>query len=307
MNYIDPVDECIYEINDILAIITKGDKWQALANRLTKLLVQKWDEEKKEAIRDTIRFLASGKSKEITKEEFNIARLELEEKLGSRLAEVFRKDVKKIQLESYTKGYTNIGIDFEFNAVDKKALMWLFEKDVKQFWIGDSYTQRLNDQLNKVTEQVLKAGLGRAEAAKAYKSALGDQFDKTNSYWELLANHTVTRSREFGRTSAYEKAGVEFIKIFNPSPESEICKFLNGKIIPVSRVIEQRDKLLAADSVDKVKKIAPWFNDKQGVKYQNTKRYQGTNKVPKSVGLPPYHGNCKTTTVIAYANEFPEQ
>lgn len=302
MNLIDPVDECIYEINDIMALITKGDKWTTLANRLSKLLINKWNDEQKEAVRDVIRFLANGAGKEITKEEFQLTQQELEEKLGARLAEVFRKDVTKVQLESYSKGHTNVGIDFEFNTVDKKALLWLFEKDIKQFWIGDSYTHRLNDQLNKVTEQVLKAGLGRDEAAKLYKASLGDQFDKTNNYWELMANHTVTRSREFGRTSAYEKAGVGFIKIFNPSPESEICKFLNGKIIPVSRAIEQRDKLLTADSVEKVKKIAPWYSEKQGSRYQNMRRYQ-SGKVPKSVGLPPYHGHCKTTTVVAYPGE----
>jgi len=283
---IDQVDECIYEINDILAIITKGDKWQALANRLSKLLVQKWNEEQAEAIRDTIRFLASGKSKEITKEEFDIARLELEEKLGSRLAEVFRKDVKKIQLESYTKGYTNIGIDFEFNAVDKKALMWLFEKDVKQFWIGESYTTELNEKLNKITSDVLKAGLGRSDAAKLFKDSLGDEFNKTDHYWELLAEHTVTRSREFGRTSAYESAGVDYIKIVNPSPESEICKFLNGKIIPVSRAVDQRNKLMKAKTVDQVKKIAPWYNDRKVLSFA------AKGKIPKNIGLPPYHPYC---------------
>lgn len=299
MNYIDPVDECIYEINDILAIITKGDKWQALANRLTKLLVQKWDEEKKEAIRDAIRFLASGKLKEITKEEFELARLELEEKLGVRLAEVFRRDITKVQLESYVKGYTNIGIDFEFNVIDKKALNWLFEKDVKQFWIGDSYTTELNEKLNKITTNVLKAGLGRSDAAKLFKDTLGDEFDKKDHYWELLAEHTVTRSREFGRTSAYESAGIDFIKIVNPNPESEICKFLNGKIIPVSRAVDQRNKLMKAKTVDQVKKVAPWYNDKQVLSYAKK------GKIPKNIGLPPYHPHCKSTTVIAYANEFP--
>lgn len=303
---VDPIDECIYEINDIMALITKGDKWTALANRLSKVLLQKWDEEQKEAVRDVIRFLVSGSETEITKDEFDLAQLELEEKLGSRMAEVFRKDVTKIQLESYTKGHTNVGIDFEFNTVDKKALLWLFEKDVKQFWIGESHTKNLNEKINKVTADVLKAGLGRSEAAKAYKAALGDKFQRTNSYWELLANHTVTRTREFGRTSAYEKAGIDYIKIVNPSPESEICKFLNGKIIPVSKAIEQRDKLLKADSVEKVKKIAPWYSEKKAIKYQNTKRYQGNNKVPKSVGLPPYHGHCKSTTVIAYSEEIPQ-
>lgn len=296
---IETIDECIYEINDIMALLIKGDKWQALANRMTKLLIQKWDEEQKEAIRDAIRFLTSEKSDTITKEEFNLVKEDLENKLGARLAEVFRKDVQKLQFESYTKGHTGVGVDFEFNAVDKKSLMWLFEKDVKQFWIGESYTPDLNEKLNKIAAEIQKAGLGREEAALLFKSKLGEQFKKTDHYWELMSEHIVTRSREFGRTSAYEKAGIDYIKLVNPNPKSEICKFLNGKIIHVSKAVEQRNKLLKAVTVEQVKKIAPWYSEKQALSFKSK------DKLPSNIGLPPYHAFCKTTTVIAYPNEIP--
>lgn len=301
---IEPIDECVYEIEDILSFLSKDkDKWVGLANRMTKLLTLKFNKEKKEAIRDAIRFLAQGKDK-ITKEEFDIVRKELETKLGKNLAEVFRKDVVKIQLESYTKGHTDAGIQFEFNTVDKKALHWLFEKDVKQFWIGESYTESLNETLSKAAAEVMKAGLGRDEAGKYFESILGDEFEKTNSYWELLSDHIVTRAREFGRTSSYEKAGIEYLKIVAVIDErtSAICKFLNGKIIKVSKVVEQRNKLLKAETIEQVKKLAPWYTDKQVAAFGN--KYAKANEAPKDIGLPPYHGRCRTTTVIAYAEEI---
>jgi len=301
---IDPIDECVYEVNDILALIAKGSKWVGLANRMTKLLVQTWNDEQKNALRDVIRYLAAGKqNNDISKEEFNIVVQELEDKLGARMSEVFRRDIQKIQLESYTKGHIEIGIDFEFNTVDKKALRWLFEKDVKQFWIGDSYSSDLNKELNSIAAKVLKAGLGRDEAGKLFKGLLSNKFEKTNNYWEMLSEHIVTRSREFGRTSAYEKAGIDFIKIVAvmDNRTSAICRFLNGKIIPVSKAIDQRNKLMKAKTVEAIKKIAPWYSDKKVSAFAS--KYSG-DEVPAGVGLPPYHGFCRTTTVIAYQDEF---
>ena len=66
---------------------------------------------------------------------------------------------------------------------------------------------------NLIGAEIIKAGLSREEAAKYLKDVLGDELKKTNNYWELLAEHIVTRAREFGKTSAYEKAGVEYVKI----------------------------------------------------------------------------------------------
>ena len=68
-----------------------------MAKRLTKLLTHSWNDEQKEAVRDAIRFFAAGKDKNYTKEEVDTVMQDLEDKLGERMAEVFRKDIKKIQ------------------------------------------------------------------------------------------------------------------------------------------------------------------------------------------------------------------
>lgn len=293
---IEPVEQCIYEVNDIIALLIKGDKWKGLANRMSKLLVQKWNDEQKDAIREAIRFLSQG-DEAISKEEFSLAIDDLQNKLGSRIAEVFRGDVEKIQLESYSKGHTDAGIDFEFNSPDKRALSWLFEKDVKQFWIGESYSPELNEDLQRIASQVIKSGLGRSDAARLFKKSLGDQFQKTNNYWELMANHIVTRAREFGRISAYEKAGVEYVRIqaIIDGRTSSICLELNGRVIEISRLVDQRNKLMNASSKDEVKKIAPWYTKQQ---IKSKVQDKQTKKLPKGIGNPPYHAHCRTTTVI---------
>jgi hypothetical protein len=292
------IEECINEIDDLLFLLTKEDKWESLAKKLNGLLQESWNSEQKDAIKESIKFLNSAES--ITEEDVNILMGDLNDKLGTRMAEVFRKDITKFQLESYTKGHTEVGIKFEFNTVDKKALDWLYKKDVSQFWIGESHTRDLNERLNLLGAEALKQGMTKEEAARYFRDNFKDMVaDKSLSYWKQLSNHVITRARMFGKVSAFEKAEVEYVKIENPNPETDICKFMLGKIIPVGKLIAQRDKLLKATTVEQIKKISPWYNAKQ------SKEIVESGEVPESAGLPPYHGgDCKSYPVIAYQEEI---
>ncbi len=285
----------LYEVDDLLGVILKGDKWDAMANRLSNLLLKKWDKEQKAAINETISMLIQGKDN-ISDEEMEIAVNTLEAKLGSSIFESFRKDLETISLESYTKGHADIGIQFEFNTVDKKALYWLTQKDAKQFWIGDSYNTWINKFLNEMSVEVMKQGMGRVDAGKYFESILGEGFNRKRYYWEMLAEHVVTRSREFGKVSAYEKAGITEVKIVAVIDHrtSAICRFLNGKVIEVNKLVKQRDNLMNAKSVKGIKKLAPWYTDKQVSVFEG----KNPDKIPSSVGLPPYHARCRTRTVV---------
>jgi len=75
---------------------------------------------------------------------------------------------------------------------------------------------------------------------------------------------------------------------------------LNGRIIPIGKLIEQRARLLSTKTIEEVKKIAPWFKQKE---INQKIKEVPTNKLPKGIGLPPYHDFCRTTTVISYALE----
>lgn len=286
--------ELLYEVDDLLGVILKGDKWEAMANRLSNLLLKKWDKEQKSAIIETIDLLIQGEGY-ISDEEMEIAVNTLEAKLGTSIFEAMRKDIETISLESYTKGHADIGIQFEFNTVDKKALYWLTQKDVKQFWIGDSYNTWINKFLNEMSAEVMKQGMGRVDAGKYFESILSEGFSRKRNYWELLAEHVVTRSREFGKVSAYEKAGISEVKIVAVIDHrtSAICRFLNGKVINVNKLVKQRDELMRAKTLKQIKKLAPWYSDRQ------VEIFEGKNpdKIPSSIGLPPYHARCRTRTV----------
>ena len=67
-----------------------------------------------------------------------------------------------------------------------------------------------------------------------------------------------------------------------------------GKVINVNKLVKQRDELMKAKTLKQIKKLAPWYSDKQ------VEIFEGKNpdKIPSSVGLPPYHARCRTRTVV---------
>jgi hypothetical protein len=290
------IDSCIYELNDLHFLLTKSDKWEGMSKKLSNLLKQKWNKEQESAIKEAIEFL--NQEGNLNENDINVLFDDLKDKLGSRIAEVFRKDVTKFQLESYTKGATGVGIKFEFNTVDKKALSWLFRKDIAEFWIGESHNKQLSERLAKLGTEVLELGLTKKDAAVYFRDSLGGTFNKSLSYWELMADHIVTRAREFGKVSAFEQAGVTHIKYYNPAPETDLCRYLNGKVVPVGNMIVQRDKLMAAETLEAVKLIAPWYKPKE------VNKIIDSGKLPEGLGTPPFHAHCKTSAVIAYADEI---
>lgn len=297
--------KALLELEMIEHIIKTGSVWDGLVNNLSNLLLKKYGDEEKEVIANTIRFIVSEKDK-LSKADIKAIVKDLEDGLGGgRLYQLFKRDIESVQLKSYTKGFedSKVGIDFQFNKTDKDVLYWLSRSDAGQFWIGESYSKQLNERLEKLTEEILKQGLGRIQAGELIWSHFESEYNKTRSYWELMAEHTVTRSREFGRLSGFEKAGVEFVKVdaIIDSRTSFICRNLDGRIIEVSKLIDQRTNLLKARSVEEVKTLAPWYSKKEIIKH-----IAGTpdNKLPSGVGCPPYHAFCRTVLVIAYDEEI---
>jgi len=93
----------------------------------------------------------------------------------------------------------------------------------------------------------------------------------------------------------YQELGIEYLEVLAVMDErtSEICKMMNGRIIPVANAAGQRDAMMAAKSPEDVKTISPWLKPAQ-LKGLDTKGIMG-----KGVIMPPYHFHCRTTVVAA--------
>lgn len=127
-----------------------------------------------------------------------------------------------------------------------------------------------------------------------------DLVNKPKSYWDLLADHICTKTREIGRVSGYEKAGIKYVQFRAHLDDrtTEICKHMHGRIIAVSDMRNQVDGYLAAcetQSKDKIKEAWPWVKDSDAK--GNTQ-----DMIGKKVSLPPLHARCRSITVAYFDN-----
>ena len=142
----------------------------------------------------------------------------------------------------------------------------------------------------------IKAGLGRTQVAEDLQKFFGDYPGVQNpplSYWRGFAANGMNRTRQFGLLQSYEDVGITELEVLAVMDErtSAICKDMNGRIIPVSNGLAQRDLMMAAEDPEDVKTISPW------PKLEDIKGKSTKNVLDQGVITPPYHFNCRTTLV----------
>ncbi len=277
--------------------------------KLANQMMGAWDQQTKLAIADTIRSIKGTgpykKTGPITKAEIKRKLKDIEQMMGEDVISVRRDPVNRFTEEIYFGELAEMaGTGAAFNAIDERAIAWA-EKN-SMYWVGEHYGTMQSKKIGEIAAKVLEEGMDRNAAALYLRKNLGKQFKRSSVYWDLLSNHVVTRSREFGRTSAYEKAWSEYIRISAVIDHrtSLICRTLNGKIVPVSWNVKLRDKLINSRNPEDVKKISPWMNDKQVEAKIVGKKVKD---MPKHIGMPPYHARCRTRTVRATKTQWEKQ
>lgn len=188
---------------------------------------------------------------------------------------------------------------------DERAIAWLQRHQV--YWVKDYGVRHVHGRIAEVAEKILREGLSRDHAAREMQAAMGGVYERGLSYWKLVASAAVQRSRELGRLSAYERAGVTevYVDAVHDRRTSDICEYLHppgqryGRRILVADLIRQRDALLAIDpgapgAADRVVEVSPWLP------LARVKALVEANggDIPAALGAPPYHGFCRTVTVV---------
>ena len=285
------------------------DKYDRMAMKLMNQMIGAWDQQTKLAIADVIRSIkGTGPYKKtwpITKSEIKRKLKDLSQMMGGDIVSVMRDPVNRFTEEIYFAEIKEIaGTGAAFNVMDERAIAWV--KENSMYWVGQHYNTAQSKKIGEIAAKVLEEGMDRNAAALYLRKNLGKQFKRSASYWDLLSNHVVTRSREFGRTAAYQKAEINYIRISAVIDHrtSLICKNLNGKIVPTSWNVKLRDKLINSKNPKDVKKIAPWMTDKQVEQKIVGKKVKN---MPKHVGMPPYHAECRTRTVRATKQQWEKQ
>lgn len=285
------------EVDGLLSEIFMLKTTKALIGQLKNLLLENWTDVQKETINDAIRRLSAEKG-DITKPEAKKIMDKISESLGVVYSEAVRSGIKKIASKAYLgKQEQIIGYKPSFNMVDIASIDWL-EKDAV-YWSRNHYGSHIQDKIQSAVKTIISQGYSRQKAGTALQSAFYDTLNESQMYWEGLSNHIVTRSQQFGAIEGYVKAEITHYRIIAQIDDrtSPICIALNGRIIPVKRGEDLRDKLIAAKTPEKVKKIAPWV----GASKVKGKK---TASLPVGLSLPPYHWLCRTDTVAVFDDDL---
>lgn len=218
---------------------------------------------------------------------------------------------------------TGLGWEVGTDLPDRDAIAGLSSTGL--LWVGDAYGDRLNQRriLDVVERTMIRGGLGREEGGRALRAEFGDQFKRSDRYWEMLAATTATRARSVGSLAAMERCGVVTYEYVNPLDErtSDVCRALDGTIYKVKTSVALRDRMVAASSPDEYKAIAPWPRGGDVYTAEGAALYKsgafraedGTLDTAKAkpylkpsgelaaagIAIPPLHGHCRSTIEVA--------
>jgi len=275
-----------------IAAIMKRDKYDRIAAELQDLLVREWNAVTSEAIRDVIRAVNN-------RDAFTAAQLDemisaLRPRLGSAFANKVAAPMLELQASTFGIGMEDI-LSFKpsFNLVDNRALEALAR--YATYPVLHHFDNQLETKIRDFGAQIIEQGLNREEAGKLFEDEFAKKYNVNSfRYWQGYANHVVTRSREFGRVNAYERAEIEFVEVraILDHRTTEICRHMHGRRIKVSELVSIRDAMMDNTDPEAISDLVPWASAKE---ISQTK----TKDLPSGAIMPPYHFNCRTRTVAA--------
>ncbi|MEP0004573.1 MAG: ADP-ribosyltransferase domain-containing protein [Balneola sp.] len=294
----------LVEIRKLEAVI-RNDPFDGLAAELQDVLLLGWNEAQKEAINEVIRKLLPSPGSQLdlfTEADLNELIPQLRLVLGDKFANDVAADIHKIILDTYAAGLTGaVALKPSFNIIDTQAINFLQQHNV--YWVKHFFDNQLQEKVTEFGTKIIKEGLNRADAGKLFENEFAKKYEAYSwRYWQGFANHAVTRSREFGNTERYVRAGIEYlqVKAIVDRRTTEICRHMHNRVIQVSKAVELRDQLIAAETPEEVKEIAPWMKpDKMAAK--------PSKGLPTGMSLPPYHFNCRSRTIKASSSAIEEQ
>ena len=240
-----------------------------------------------------------------TKKDLDFILKDIEKTLGQKLESLAEAPILQASMEAYTEGKKKVckpfKIDYSLDDADLGALDTL--SNFNGWYIRDKFSKDTSDIINRELSDLLERGGTKREFAQTLETALEDHVTESKTYWELLADHTLTKIQNMGHVSGYETAGVMEVKIVAVIDDktTPICRQMNGKVFKVADFRKQYDKIIrAAEKHDlKAYKAAqPMISGKAmkgEISDEDIKRL--------GIKLPPYHFKCRTTHVAYFEGE----
>jgi hypothetical protein len=118
-----------------------------------------------------------------------------------------------------------------------------------------------------------------------------NQMENSEHYWTNVANTAASRGTNYGSMLAAQEAGltkVTYVAIID-EVTTEFCLHIDGVTIQLAKAIDLAEDVLMQSP-----------EDMMGGDYwetaKNMKRVTATGILRNGLTLPPFHGNCRTTT-----------
>ncbi|MBD3866477.1 hypothetical protein JJB27_10570, partial [Campylobacter fetus subsp. venerealis] len=130
--------------------------------------------------------------------------------------------------------------------------------------------------------------------AETLKEKFKGVLSANTSYFEGVSDHIISQAQNIARVNQSSKYGVKHYKVLAriDSRTSDICRSMNGRIIPASHIEAQSNNIQNAKDINEKKAAAIWRNEPFLGKI-----------LPSNFGLPPYHFRCRTELVPVWINE----
>lgn len=285
-------------------VIRDARAFEALVAELKKALVNTFSDAMRRGIvvaLDRLRDLGPGA---FTQGDGDTILRALEREVGAEaLTAAMREPTVNLGESLYRLGLAEVGqsagVSLAFMRPDQDALDVLARAN--NFWIGDAWQTGPRNKVVALLDEYFTTGLTREALARRLAEDFAGVSENTLHHWRSVANALATRTREIGRVSAYERAGIEAIQIkaILDDTTTTVCRHLHGRVIPVPVLRGQAEAWMEASTKgNKPASFKAWrfHGDDDDLSATPTADLRG-------VGMPPYHhGNCRTVTVAYFGD-----
>lgn len=291
----DPILELKNRLIEMLIRDSSG--WETLYDRLQRAYTRAWTTGMTDAVKAALKRLRGMATGAFTERDAQEILTEFEQKVGPEaMPKLLEGPVLSLSEALYRRGIAEIGqaagLDLGFGKPDKAALEILSQGNL--YWVGNSWNTYTQQLLDNALRDYFDVGMTRQQLTSRFAEDFAGLTDRGRHYWELMADHAATKTREMGRVSGYEQGGFEYVQVRAQMDErtTPICKSMHGKIIAVTRLREQTDEYLDAISRrDMEAAKRSWVMHKED--------WSGEG-LPAGTASPPYHFRCRTITVAYF-------
>ena len=251
-----------------------------------------------------------------------------------RVEHVFEVEAKNVVDRTRRSAVRQFSLRIVADTTRTDARIATFVRTSEAHFIRDEYGRRrdeLGQRARDIVAAGLEQGLGRDDIAADLSAALTPVISRGKPYWNIVATSFANRGRTYTQLAAFDEADVEHYRFeaVLDSVTSEVCRFMHGREFSVERARKRFDEVEQTDDSEAIANLQPWMRvgvDSAGnqiLYYERARRRRMVARVDEpSVGasdrvgryssalstdqlqaagvtVPPLHGRCRSTIVVA--------